>query len=72
MDRSPKLMSDSIDQVIPLVPLLSLENTEPELQSTQWLQSRLYGLEFLTSSLHGIRDRSERLDENEDAVLMEA
>jgi len=72
MERSPKLISESIDQATPLV-MLSLEKTEPELQSTPWLQSRLYGLEFLTSSPHdGTRDRSECLDKYEVAVLIEA
>jgi len=70
MERSPKLISDNIDQLSALVALLSLEKTEPEVD---WYQSRVYGLEFLSSSPHdGIRDRIERTDKNEDVVLMEA
>jgi len=72
MERSPKLRSDNIDQVSPLI-ALSVERTEPELESTPLRQRRLYGLEFLSSSPHdGIRYRTERMDEDEDVVLMEA
>ena len=50
--------------------LLALEKTELELGCRR---SRLYGLEFLSSSPHdGIRDRAERMDKDEAVVLMEA
>jgi len=69
MERSRKLISESIDQVSLLVPWLSLEKTEPELQSTPRRQTRLYGLELLSSPPH---DRTERMEKDEDVVLMEA
>ena len=70
MERSPKLISDSIDQVSPFGASLSLEKIE--LESIPWRQSRLYGLEFLSSSPHDtIRDLAEYLDKDEDVVLIE-
>ena len=73
MERSPKLISDNIDQVSPLIALLSLKKTEPEPESASWRHSRLYGLEYFSSSLHdGIRDLTERMDKDEDVVLIEA
>ena len=72
IERSPKLISDSIDQVSPLVARLSLEKTENELKSTPRCQSRLYGLELLSSSPHDeIIDLTKCLDTDEDVVLME-
>ena len=55
-----------------LVAWLSLEKTELEPKSTPRRQSRLYGLEFLSSSPHiGIRDLTERMDKGEDMLLTE-
>ena len=52
VERSPKLISESIDQVSPLLARLSFEKTEFELGSTPLRRSRLYGLEFSSSSIN--------------------